>query len=131
MTTEESVYILIHPDGRAEWGDRIGTAEKQLGPDGIVQTFLDEGYRLRIAMSDCARALPEEYALNPYAVKVLAYVAGVHPERCPETRGPVILFGWDPRNERGNARPLTADERNVITEGLAEAGCTVGSSEGQ
>ncbi|MFW3477443.1 hypothetical protein [Streptomyces microflavus] len=46
-------------------------------------------------MSDCALVLPEEYAPNPYAV-VLASVAGMPASMAPETRGPVILFGWDP-----------------------------------
>ncbi|WP_030248138.1 hypothetical protein [Streptomyces sp. NRRL S-455] len=88
MTTTEPVYVLIHPDGRAEWGDRIATAEKALGPHGVGRAFLTDGSRLRIAMSDCALILPGVYAPNPYAAAVLARVAGVPVEAAPETRGP-------------------------------------------
>ncbi|MEV4998564.1 hypothetical protein [Streptomyces niveus] len=55
---------------------------------------------------------------------MLAHVAGFPPERAPETRGPVVLFGWDLNNEWDNTRPLTDDERAVITEGLTAPGCT-------
>lgn len=119
------VYVLIHPDGRAEWGDRIALAEKELGPHGIGRAFLTDGSRLRLAMSDCALVLRDEYAPNPHAAAVLAHVAGFPPERAPETRGPVVLFGWDPNNEWDSTRPLTDAERAVITEGLTAAGCTI------
>lgn len=124
MTTDAPVYVLVHPDGRAEWGDRIATAEKELGPHGIGRAFLTDGSRLRIAMSDCALVLREEYAPNPYAAAVLASVAGFPPEAAPETRGPVVLFGWDPNNEWDSTRPLTDTERDVIAAALAVAGCT-------
>jgi hypothetical protein len=124
MTTEAPVYILVHPDGRAEWGDRIDVANKQLGPHGIGRAFLTDGSRLRIAMSDCALILREEYAPNPYAAAVLARVAGFPPEHAPETRGPVVLFGWDPRNEWDSTRPFTTAERGAITEALTAAECT-------
>ncbi|WP_225102674.1 hypothetical protein, partial [Streptomyces sp. CoH27] len=124
MTTDAPVYVLIHPDGRAEWGDRIAVAEKALGPHGIGRAFLTDGSRLRIAMSDCALVLRDEYEPNPYAAVALAHVAGVRPEDAPETRGPVALFGYDPLNEWDNTRPLTADERALITRALTAAGCT-------
>ena len=92
MTTEP-VYILIRPDGTAQWGQTISSAEKELGPHGIGRAFLTDGSRLRIAMSDCALILREEYAPNPYAAQVLAGVAGMPADTAPETRGPVILFG--------------------------------------
>lgn len=126
MTTEAPVYVLIHPDGRAEWGDQIADANKQLGPHGIGRAFLADGSRLRIAMSDCALVLTEVYAPNPYAAAVLARVAGFPAGVGPETRGPVVLFGWDPRNEWDSTRPLTAAERGSIAEALRAAGCTVG-----
>lgn len=125
MTTEEPVYVLIHPDGRAEWGSEIAAAEKQLGPHGIGRTFLIDGSRLRIAMSDCALILTEVYAPNPYAATALARVAGLLPEAAPETRGPIVLFGWDPHNDWDSTRPFTEDERDAITEALAAAECTV------
>jgi len=124
MTTEAPVYVLVHPDGRAEWGDRIAAAEEQLGPHGIGRAFLTDGSRLRIAMSDCALVLRDEYAPNPYAAAVLARVAGFQPEHAPETRGPVALFGWDPNNEWDSTRALTDAERDAITEALAASGCT-------
>ena len=124
MTTTEPVYVLIHPDGRAEWGDQVATAYKALGPHGIGRAFLTDGSRLRIAMSDCALALPDVYAPNPYAAKALAHVAGLPAEAAPETRGPIVLFGWDPRNEWDSTRPLTAAERGTIAEALNTAGCT-------
>lgn len=124
MTTHAPVYVLIHPDGRAEWGDTIATAEKQLGQHGIGRAFLTEGSRLRIATSDCALALPKEYAPNPYAAAALSHVAGFPPESAPETRGPVVLFGWNPNNEWDSTRPLTDDEKALIAEALAAAGCT-------
>lgn len=124
MTTDSPVYVLIHPDGRAEWGLNIAAAEKALGPHGIGRAFLTDGSRLRIAMSDCALVLSEEYAPNPYAAVALAHVAGFPPEAAPETRGPVALYGYDPRNEWDNTRPLTADERAAITKALTAAGCT-------
>ncbi|MGK4909977.1 hypothetical protein [Streptomyces albus] len=120
----DDVYVLIHPDGRAEWGENIAVGEKALGPHGIGRAFLTDGSRLRIAMSDCALVLPEEYAPNPYAAAVLARVAGMPVEAAPPTRGPVILFGWDPRNEWDSTRPLTATERATVTEALSAAGCT-------
>lgn len=125
MTTEEPVYVLINPDGRAEWGDRIDVANKQLGPHGIGRAFLTDGSRLRIAMSDCALVLTDHYAPNPYAAAVLARVAGLPPETAPETRGPVALFGWDPLNDWDSTRPLTTAERSTIAEALTAAGCTV------
>lgn len=124
MTDRTPTYVLINPDGRAEWGDRIAVAEEKLGPHGIGRAFLTDGSRLRIAMSDCALVLRDEYAPNPAAAAVLAHVAGFPAARAPETRGPVVLFGWDPRNEWDSTRPLTDDERAVITEGLTAAGCT-------
>jgi hypothetical protein len=125
MTTTEPVYVLIHPDGRAEWGDQIATAYKGLGPHGIGRTFLTDGSRLRIAMSDCALIMPEVYPPNPYASVVLALVAGLPAGAGAETRGPVVLFGWDPHNEWDSTRPLTAAERGIIAEALDTAGCTV------
>lgn len=124
MTATTPVYILIHPDGRAEWGDQIAVAERHLGNHGIGRAFLTDGSRLRIAMSDCALLLREEYAPNPYAATVLAQVAGFPPEQAPETRGPVTLFGWDPNNEWDSTRAFTAAEQATITEALAFAGCT-------
>ncbi|MFE3907207.1 hypothetical protein ACFXPY_45075 [Streptomyces sp. NPDC059153] len=121
------VYVLVHPDGRAEWGERISVAEAELGPHGIGRAFLSDGARLRIATSDCALVLPDVYAPNPYAAAMLAHVAGFPAEAAPETRGPVILFGWDPNNEWDSTRPFTGDERGLITEALGVAGCTVGS----
>ncbi|MER7488736.1 hypothetical protein ABTY20_23085 [Streptomyces sp. NPDC126497] len=125
MTATEPVYVLIHPDGRAEWGDEIAAANEQLGPHGIGRAFLTDGSRLRIAMSDCALILPDVYAPNPYAAAALARVAGVPAGAAPETRGPIVLFGWDPRNEWDSTRPLTPDERGLIGEALTAAGCTV------
>lgn len=119
------VCILIHPDGRAEWRGVLAEAEEALGPHGVGKTFLTPDSRLRIAMSDCALVLPEEYPLNPYAVAVLAHVAGARPEDSAETRGPVVLFGWDPFNSWDSTRLLTDRERVVISEGLAIAGCSV------
>lgn len=115
------VYVLIYPGGRAEWGDRIAIAEKALGPHGIGRAFLTDGSRLRVAMSDSALLLRDEYAPNPHAAFVLAHVAGMPPEDVPETRGPVILFGWDPRNEWDSTRPLTDAERSAIAKALTEA----------
>jgi hypothetical protein len=121
------VCILIHPDGRAEWGADKPTAEKALGSYGVGRAWLtDASMGLRISMSDCALLMREEFAPNPYAVAALAYVAGMDPEEAQETRGPVVLWGWDPRNEWDSSRPFTAAEREVITEALAFAGCTVG-----
>ncbi|MFD4143042.1 hypothetical protein [Streptomyces sp. NPDC058572] len=126
MTADAPVYVLIHPDGRAEWGDRIATAEQAMGPHGVGRAFLTSGSRLRVVMSDCALILRDEYEPNPYAAVALAHVAGFPPEQCPETRGPVALFAWDPdpRNEWDNTRPLTDDERAAITQALTAAGCT-------
>ncbi|MGW2089707.1 hypothetical protein [Streptomyces sp. NPDC001880] len=121
--TDAPVYVLIRPDGTAQWGQRIGRAEEELGPHGIGRGFLTDGSRLRLAMSDCALLLREEYAPNPYAAQVLAGVAGVPADTAPETRGPVILFGWDPMNEWDSTRPFTADERDTITAALVAAGC--------
>ncbi|AEM88964.1 hypothetical protein [Streptomyces violaceusniger] len=59
-----------------------------------------------------------------FAAAVLARVAGFPPEQAPETRGPVALFGWDPDSEWDSTRPLTTAEHDVITQALAEAGCT-------
>ncbi|MFD3736425.1 hypothetical protein [Streptomyces sp. NPDC058632] len=118
------VYVLVHPDGRAEWGDQISTAEKALGPHGIGRAFLTDDARLRIATSDCALLLREEYPANPFASAVLAHVAGIPAQVAPETRGPVALFGYDNRNEWDNTRPLSDDERALITEALSIAGCT-------
>ncbi|MEV7776563.1 hypothetical protein [Kitasatospora sp. NPDC086791] len=123
--TDAPVYILIRPDGRAEWGDRIAVAEKAMGPHGIGRGWLtDASLGLRITMSDCALLLREEYAPNPYAAAVLAHVAGFPAEQAPETRGPVALWGYDPRNDWDSTRPFTEKERAVITEALAVAGCT-------
>ncbi|MFJ2819094.1 hypothetical protein [Streptomyces sp. NPDC087294] len=121
MTTP--VYALIHPDGRAEWGHSLAHAENTMGPHGIGQAFLTDGSRLRIAMSDCALVLREEYAPNSFAAHVLAVVAGFRVEDAPETRGPVALYGWDPANEWDGTRPLTAAEHEQITNALAAAGC--------
>lgn len=126
MTNDAPVYVLIHPDGRAEWGQTIARAEDALGPHGIGRTFLSDGSRLRVAMSDCALVLKDVYAPNPFAAAVLARVAGFEPELAPETRGPVALFGWDPLNEWDSTRPLTAGERDTITQALTAAGCTTG-----
>ncbi|WP_030753217.1 hypothetical protein [Streptomyces sp. NRRL S-31] len=123
MTTAP-VYVLIHPDGRAEWGDRLMAAEHALGPHGVGRTSLTPGSRLRVAMSDCALILPEEYPPNPYATTVLALVARMTPEDAPPTRGPIVLYGYDPHNEWDNTRPLTDTERATITEALTAAGCT-------
>lgn len=124
MTSPAPVYVLIHPDGRAEWGQHISRAEEAMGPHGIGRAFLTDGSRLRIVMSDCALLLTEEYAPNPYAAATLARVAGFSPEQAPETRGPVALFGWDPNNEWDSTRPLTDAEQAAITEALTTAGCT-------
>lgn len=121
------VYVLVHPDGAAEWGDRIGIAEKKLGPHGVGRAFLDDRARLRIATSDCALLLRDVYEPNPYAAKVLAHVAGFPIQAAPETRGPVILFGFDGRNEWDSTRPFSDDERELITEALDVAGCSIGS----
>lgn len=125
MTTNAPVYILIHPDGRAEWGEEIHVAEQALGLYGIGRTFLTDGSRLRVAMSDCALVLRDEFPPNPYAAATLARVAGIPPEHAPETRGPIVLFGWDPANDWDSTRPLTAAERDVIAAALAASGCTV------
>lgn len=125
MSSTAPVYVLIHPDGRAEWGDDIAAASKALGPHGISCAFLTPGSRLRIATSDCALIMPEEYAPNPYAAAALHRVAGLPVEQAPETRGPVILFGWDPNNEWDRTRPLDPGERAVIERALNSAGCTV------
>ncbi|MGW5003794.1 hypothetical protein ACWEP8_39790 [Streptomyces hydrogenans] len=122
--TTAPVYVLIRPDGTAEWGTRINLAEEELGPHGVGRGFLTDGSRLRVAMSDCALVLRDEYEPNPYAAATLARVAGFSPEAAPETRGPVILFGWDPRNEWDSTRPLSSDERTLIEEALTAAGCT-------
>ena len=127
MATQSPVYVLVHPDGRAEWGERIATAEAAMGPHGVGRAFLDDAQRLRIATSDCALVLREVYAPNPFAAAVLAHVAGFPAEAAPETRGPVALFGFDPRNEWDSTRPFSADERTLITSALDVAGCTVGS----
>ncbi|MFD6697365.1 hypothetical protein [Micromonospora aurantiaca (nom. illeg.)] len=124
----QSVYVLIRPDGTVGWGERIGLAEEELGPHGIGRAFLTDGStRLRVAMSDCALVLTDEYAPNPYARQALAHVAGMPADAAPETRGPVILFGWDPRNEWDSTRPFSADERALIGEALEAAGCATGS----
>lgn len=125
MATTDHVYILIHPDGRAEWGGRLADAERQLGPHGVGKAFLDDYRRLRIATSDCALILPDEYAPNPYARAVLADLVGVNANRAPEVRGPVAVFGFDSLNEWDSTRPFTGDERNTITLALELAGCTV------
>lgn len=122
-----SVYVLIRPDGTVGWGDHIHKAEEELGPHGIGRGFLTDGSHLRIAMSDCALLLRDEYVPNPYAQKVLAHVAGMPADAAPETRGPVILFGWDPLNEWDSTRPFSSDERALIAEGLTFAGCATGS----
>ncbi len=127
MTGAAPVYILIHPDGRAEWGDRIAVAEKAMGPSGVGRGWLtDASLGLRLTMSDCAAIMPEEFPENPYAATVLARVAGVPAQMiAPQTRGPVALWGYDPRNEWDSTRPFTETERAVITEALAVAGCSV------
>ncbi|WP_405691014.1 hypothetical protein [Streptomyces sp. NBC_00057] len=125
--TRPPVYVLVHPDGRAGWGDRIGIAEDELGPHGIGRAFLNDDARLRVATSDCALVLRDVYAPNPYAAAVLARVAGFPVEAAPETRGPVVLFGFDPRNEWDSTRPPSNDERRLITEALGVAEYTVGS----
>jgi hypothetical protein len=81
-------------------------------------------------MSDCALILPEVYPPNPYASAVLARVAGFPPEAAPETRGPIVLFGWDPRNEWDSTRALTETERRAIEDALTASGCTVAQSGG-
>jgi hypothetical protein len=124
MTAHTS--ILIHPDGRAEWVEDKTVAEKALGNYGVGRAWLtDASLGLRIAMSDCALIMPE-FEPNPFAVKVLAHVAGLDPAGAQATRGPVVLFAFDGRNEWDSSRPFTAAEREVITEALAAAGCTVG-----
>ncbi|MFJ1797191.1 hypothetical protein [Kitasatospora griseola] len=128
MTTAAApVCVLIHPDGRAVWGADKVRAEEALGSYGVGRAFLtDASLGLRISMSDCAAIMPEEFPENRFAVEVLAHVAGLDPAGAVETRGPVVLWGWDPRNEWDSSRPLTAAERAVITEGLTAAGCAVG-----
>lgn len=118
------VYILIHPDGRAEWGDQIAVAEQSLGPHGIGRAFLHPGSRLRFAMSDCALILRKEYPPNPYAQTALAHVAGLPREGVQQMRGCVALFGWDPRNDWDSTRSFTAAERDLIDEALTVADCT-------
>lgn len=127
MNDLQPVYVLISPSGYVEWGNNIAVAEKALGPHGVGRTFLTDGSRLRIAMSDCALLLREEYGANPYAAAALAHVAGLPAESAPETRGHIVLFGWDPSNEWDSTRPFTDDERAVITQGLTAAGCRVPS----
>ncbi|MBT2429642.1 hypothetical protein J7F02_29575 [Streptomyces sp. ISL-112] len=78
-------------------------------------------------MSDCALILREEYAPNPYAAHVLAGVARMPTDAAPETRGTVILFGWDPTNHLDSTRPFTAAEHESITAALTAAGCTTGA----
>ncbi|GAA1500682.1 hypothetical protein GCM10009760_62510 [Kitasatospora kazusensis] len=125
MTAHTS--ILIHPDGRAEWVADKTVAEKALGNYGVGRAWLtDAALGLRISMSDCALVMPEEFPANPFAVKVLAHVAGFDPADAQPTRGPVVLWGFDGRNEWDSSRPLTERERVVITEALAVAGCTTG-----
>ena len=125
--TAAPVYVLIHPDGRAEWGTNKDVAEKALGPYGVGRAFLaDASLGLRISMSDCALLMREEFAENPFAVAVLAHVAGLDPAGAQETRGPVVLWGYDPRNDWDSTRPLTVAEQTVITQALAAAGCTTG-----
>ncbi|MER5781256.1 hypothetical protein ABT104_05935 [Streptomyces mobaraensis] len=125
--TDAAVYVLIHPDGRAEWGDRIAVAEKAMGPYGVGRGWLtDASLGLRLTMSDCAAIMPEEFPENPYAVTVLAHVAGLPAQIAPQTRGPVALWAYDPRNDWDSTRPFTEKERAVITEALAVAGCTTG-----
>ncbi|MFJ8628959.1 hypothetical protein ACIRD3_39765 [Kitasatospora sp. NPDC093550] len=125
MTAHTS--ILIHPDGRAEWVADKTVAEKALGNYGVGRAFLtDASLGLRISMSDCALLMPEEFPENPHAVAVLAHVAGLDPAGAQATRGPVVLWGYDPRNEWDSSRPFTEREREVITEALAVAGCTTG-----
>ncbi|MFG2919612.1 hypothetical protein ACGF0D_42940 [Kitasatospora sp. NPDC048298] len=127
MTDSAVCIILIHPDGRAEWGTDKPTAEKAMGPYGVGRAWLtDASLGLRVSMSDCALIMPEEFPENPYAVAVLAHVAGFDPADAQPTRGPVGLWGFDPRNEWDSSRPFTTTERAVITEALAVAGCTVG-----
>ncbi|MFI9333050.1 hypothetical protein ACIGZJ_36630 [Kitasatospora sp. NPDC052868] len=117
--------ILIHPDGRAEWVEDKTTAEEALGNYGVGRAWLtDASLGLRISMSDCALIMPE-FEPNPFAVRVLAHVAGLDPAGAQTTRGPVVLFAFDGRNEWDSSRPFTAAERAVITEGLTAAGCTV------
>lgn len=126
--TAAPVYILIHTDGRAEWGDRIAVAEKAMGPYGVGRGWLtDASLGLRVTMSDCAVIMPEEFPENPYAATALAHVAGFPVQMIAAlTRGPVALWGFDPRNEWDSTRPFTEKERAVITEALAVAGCTIG-----
>ncbi|MGW2936126.1 hypothetical protein ACWDA7_30715 [Streptomyces sp. NPDC001156] len=80
------MYVLIHPDGRAEWGDRIATAERAMGSHGVGRADLTPGSRLRIVTSDCALILRDEYAPNPYAAAALAHVDSVY---ATGTRSPV------------------------------------------
>jgi len=122
----QPVYVLIAPNGYVEWGNNIAVAEAALGPHGIGRAFLKDGSRLRVAVSDCALVLRDEYEANPYAAAMLAHVAGLTGDQAlPETRGHVILFGWDPNNEWDSTRPLTREERDAITAGLTAAGCRV------
>lgn len=127
--TEESrpVYILLHPDGRAEWGTNIEVAYKAMGNYGIGRAWLtDASLRLRVAMSDCALlpSFSDEFPLNPYAVTVLATVAGRDPAGAQETRGPVALFAFDAMNEWDSTRSFTEAEHDRILLALNVAGCT-------
>ncbi|MFC9068831.1 hypothetical protein [Streptomyces harbinensis] len=125
MTNHAPVYVLIRPDGRAEWGHRLMTAEEELGQHGVGRASLTDGSRLRIAMSDCALLLRDIYPPNPRAATALAHLAGISPEQAPETRGPIVLYGYDPMNEWDNSRPLSTDEQASITKALTAAGCTI------
>lgn len=117
--------ILIHPDGTAEWSHNLSHAEQAMGPYGIGRTFLTgTSQALRISMSDCALILTEEFNPNPYAVNVLATLTGTDPNKAPETRGPIALFAYDPRNDWDNTRPFTNAEQAAITAALQTAGCT-------
>lgn len=119
-------YILIHPDGRAEWGTGRTTAEKALGAYGVGRAWLtDASLGLRISMSDCALIMPQEFPVNAYGAEVLAHVAGIPAHTpAPAVRGPVVLWGYDPTNAWDSSRPFTAAEKTMITEALTTAGCT-------
>ncbi|MFG2919632.1 hypothetical protein ACGF0D_43040 [Kitasatospora sp. NPDC048298] len=125
--TDAPVYILIHPDGRAEWGDRISVAEKAMGSYGVGRGWLtDASLGLRLTMSDCAAIMPEVFPANPYAASVLAHVAGLPAGELPVTRGPVALWAYDPRNEWDSTRAFTDSERALVEVALTAAGCSAG-----
>ena len=119
------VCVVIRPDGTAAWRTDVSRAERELGNHGIGRAFLTNGSKLRVSVSDSSLLLRDVYAPNPYAMAVLANVSGMLRSEAPETRGPVVLYAWDPRNEWDSTRPFTDDEYGTVADALRVAGCTV------